>query len=351
MYFKNSNTRSLSIVLIVVVLTFSSCIKDLPLIFKDGHYPSEKPMVFVAGEEWNGTYYVARYWVDGQEIILSDGTGNAITSSIFVSNSDVYVAGSDNKEFSGVVYWKNNKEIQLSSGGAASSIFVSGNDVYVAGNDVANAVYWKNGVEITLEKTNVYGSFGSSTANSVFFSGNDIYIAGYDGPNAVYWKNGEEKYLTTKNTTVGGNFVANSIYVSGNDVYIAGSIISATTQFPQIWYWKNEVLVPVNQVDSFGLGSSIFVSGNDVYLAGVKMSDPTSIETASYWKNCKAVQLSTSNMNSWANSIFVLGRHVYVAGYETLSPQFAYAVYWRDGVETKLTDGTHQSLATSIFVK
>ena len=185
-------------------------------------FPGEKPIVFVAGEELNGSYDVARYWVDGQEIILSDGTGSAITSSIFVSGSDVYVAGTDSKEFSGAVYWKNNNEVQLSNGGGASSIFVSGNDVYVAGNDVANAVYWKNGTEVTLERTNVYGSFGSSAANSVFVSGNDVYIAGYDGPNAVYWKNGEEKYLTTKNTTAGGIYIAKSIYVSGPERIYSG---------------------------------------------------------------------------------------------------------------------------------
>ncbi len=247
MFSKSFNTSSLSAIIIGVMLTLSSCKKDFPPIIKGGGFPPGKPIVFVAGEEWNGTNWVARYWANGQEVILSDGTGSAITSSIFVSNSDVYVAGSDNKDFSGAVYWKNNNEIPLSPGGPASSIFVSGNDVYVAGNDVANAVYWKNGMEVTLESTNVYGSFGSSAANSVFVSGNDVYIAGYDGPNAVYWKNGEEKYLTTKNTTVGGTYIAKSIYVSGPDIYVVGYINSSGLLFPQMWYWKNDVLVPINQ--------------------------------------------------------------------------------------------------------
>jgi hypothetical protein len=352
MYFKNLNGKSLSAVVIGIMLILSSCKKDFPPIFKGGGFPGEKPIVFVAGEEWNGSNHVAKYWVDGQEVILSDGTGDAITSSIFVSNNDVYVAGSDYKDFGGAVYWKNNNEIQLSVGGAASSIFVSGNDAYVAGNVGEDPVYWKNGTQVDLVRTNVYGIFGSATANSIFVSGNDIYVAGNDGPNAVYWKNGEEKYLTTKNTTAGGIYVGNSIYVSGPDVYIVGYIIAATPPFPEIWYWKNEVLFPVNKVDSFGQASSIFVSGNDVYIAGAKISDPASgIETATFWKNGHNNQLSNNGLNSWANSIFVSGKDVYAAGYESLNPHSTYAVYWKNGVATKLTDSTQVSLATSVFVK
>ncbi len=53
------------------------------------------------------------------------------------------------------------------------------------------------------------------------------------------------------------------------------------------------------------------------------------------------VPLSSRKTDSpWANSIFVSGKDVYVAGYETLNrPVSSFAVYWKDGVETKLTDG------------
>ena len=283
MYFKSLNGKLLSDYPCMDIILYADihCKRISSYFFKGGGFPGEKPIVFVAGEVWNGSFYVAKYWVDGQEVVLSDGTGSAITSSIFVSNNDVYIAGSDYKEFGGAVYWKNNSEIQLAVGGMASSIFVSGNDAYVAGNVGDDPVYWKNGTQVDLVRTNVYGIFGSATANSIFVSGNDIYVAGNDGPNAVYWKNGEEKYLTTKNSSVGGNYVANSIYVSGADVYIAGYIIVAVPQFPQIWYWKNDVLFPVNKTDSFGQASSIFISGGNVYLAGAKISDPTNgIETA-----------------------------------------------------------------------
>ena len=177
----------------------------------------ENRLVLVAGYESNGTYNVAKYWIDGQEIKLSDGTRDASANSIFASNNNVYTAGSD----SGAVYWKNNSEVRL-SGDNASSIFVSGNDVYVAGTHASKAVYWKNGTEVALENTNVYGDYNNAAANSIFVSGNDVYVAGYDGPNAVYWKNGAEIYLTAGTITITGFVHAYSIYVKGSDVYVVG---------------------------------------------------------------------------------------------------------------------------------
>ena len=49
---------------------------------------------------------------------------------------------------------------------------------------------------------------------------------------------------------------------------------------------------------------------------------------------------------------FVFRRNdVYVAGYEYNTGQPRSAVYWKNGVEVKLTDGTNETVATSIFVK
>ena len=79
-------------------------------------------------------------------------------------------------------------------------------------------------------------------------------------------------------------------------------------------------------------------------------SPPPYIPTAYYWKNGNLTLLPRSEINSFANSIYVLDSDVYVAGYET-DLQISSAVYWKDGIETKLTDGTHDASATSIFVK
>ena len=347
MYFKSLNGKWLSVIAMVITCTLTSCKKDFPSIFKGGHSHSGQPVVFVAGYESNGTHNVATYWVDGQEIKLSDGSQDASANSIAVSNNnDVYVAGSDN----GAVYWKNNNEIRL-SGNNATSVFVSGNDVYVAGADNSKAVYWKNGTEVTLENTNVYGDFNNAAANSVFVTGNDIYIAGYDGPNAVYWKNGSEIYLTAGTITITGFVHAYSIYVKGPDVYVVGYSNFAGSNFPMVYYWINGVQTLFGQLASDGQGNQVLVSGSDVYVAGMEVSGPDYIQTAAYWKNNNLVLLPRIAPTSLAKSIFVSGDDVYLAGIEDVAYQMSYAVYWKNGVETKLTDGTDGAAANSIFVK
>jgi hypothetical protein len=344
MNYKSFIGKSLSAILIVVMALLSSCKKDFPPIFKHGH--SGTPVVLVAGYESDGTHNIAKYWIDGQEMKLSDGSQDATANSIVVSNNNVYIAGSDN----GAVYWKNNSETRL-SGDIASSVFVSGNDVYIAGTHNQKAVYWKNGMEDTLESTNVYGNFNISAANSIFVSGNNVYVAGYDGPNAVYWKNGVEIYLTASTIDIAGFVHAYSIFVKDPDVYVTGYDVSAGGIFPQVWFWKNDVRIPINPVDSYGQGNAVIVSGSDVYIAGMQVSAPAYVQTAAYWKNGNVVLLPATVAPSFAKSIFVSGNDVYLAGYEDIAYQMSYAVYWKDGVETKLTDGTHAAAANSIFVK
>jgi hypothetical protein len=342
MYFDSFNRKSLSALVMGIMMTLSSCKKDIPPIFKHGNFG--KAHAFIAGYESNGTVNVAKYWIDGQEIRLSDGTHYATANSIFVSNNDVYVAGSD----SGAVYWKNNAEIRL-SGSNASSIFVSGSDVYVGGTDSTNAVYWKNGMEIIMEKT-IVANIVDAVVNSIFVSGNDVYAAGYENSNPRVWKNGVPIYFTDDTHGYTGYTHANSIYVSGNDVFVVGTGYFAASPFPELFYWKNGVLVP-RKVDNFGERNSIFVSGSDVYIGGMNESPapPPYIPTAAYWKNDSLTLLPRTEINSAANSIYVSGNHVYLAGYE--ASETTSAVYWKDGVEISLTDGSHDAYATSIFIK
>jgi hypothetical protein len=346
MYFKTLNDK-LPMAVMVVMVILISCKKDFPPILKGGHSHSGEPVVLVAGFESNGTYNVAKYWVDGQEIKLSDGTRDASANSMAVSNNDVYIAGTDG----GAVYWKNNSEIKL-SGDGASSIFVSGNDIYVAGSVGSDtAVYWKNGTRVILDKNGTYGNFEDVTVNSIFVSGHDVYAAGYEGPNAVYWKNGKEIYLTAATIGNAGFIHATSIAVSGNDVYVVGYGVSPGGVFPQLEYWKSSVLVPFSKIDGGRRPNSIIVSGGDVYVAGMQQSAPGYGATAAYWKNGNAVVVPTSVGGTSANSIFVSNGNVYLAGDESVAYQMSYAVYWKDGIETKLTDGTHAADANAIVVK
>lgn len=152
----------------------------------------------------------AGYWKNGEKVILDNtmkGHDRVQVSSIFVSGNDVYVSGfksypsknADNTNKSMALYWKNGQEVILSTGtgrfGSRStkSIYVSGNDVYVAGmtqdenTGASRAVYWKNGQEVVLAEGPTF-----TQAVAIAVSGNDVYVAGQNSNRYVYWKNGKE---------------------------------------------------------------------------------------------------------------------------------------------------------------
>ena len=343
--------------LIGVALTTTSCKSDPGSIFKDGH--SEKPIVLVAGYSGtNGTKHVARYWVDGHETVLTNGTNDAYANSIFVSGSDVYIAGTDAAPdtYGFPVYWQNNSEVKLpiiSASGTANSIYVSGGNIYVAGNDSSKGVYWKNGSETILDNVTDSGS----SASAVFVSGNDLYIAGTRGYNAVYWKNGNIVCLTGYSVPT-QHVRVNGITVSNGNVYVVGYVNYAASPFPYLNYWANGVATDLNTGydlsspnNNYGQVCAVCTSGNDLYIAGMVETTNQMINHAVFWKNGVETVLTGSTANSFAGSICVNGNDVYVAGYEYDANQPKYAVYWKNGVEVKLTDGTSETIATSIFVK
>lgn len=170
------------------------------------------PINFVSGNDiyvaMNG--HDAGYWKNGVKVILDDkmkGQDRVQVSSIFVSGNDVYVSGyktyasksGDNTNKTMALYWKNGQEVILSTGSgrfggrSASSIYVSGNDVYVAGfsqdenTSASRAVYWKNGREIVLAEGSTF-----TQAVAIAVSENDVYVAGQNSNRYVYWKNGQE---------------------------------------------------------------------------------------------------------------------------------------------------------------
>jgi hypothetical protein len=353
--------KSLVIILsITSIVAFTSCQKDIPKILKEIDFKPGKPVVFVAGFESNGENNVAKCWIDGQELTLSDGTNDASANSIVVTDDDFYIAGYD----AGPVYWKNNKEIRLplksktefaKTISSANSVYVSGNKVYIAGKDSTRAVYWIDGKEIFLSTTDAMGNFPYSYTSSVFVSGNDIYVAGTHGYNAVYWKNGVEVYLTANKLSGYGGETTSSIYVSGGNVYIIGSAFYVGQVFSIPRYWKNGIdqfeTLNSSNFDYFR-ANSVFQFGNNVYISGDGFNSFTpSITSALYWNNSNETILSSDNINSFnTNSIYVKRNDVYISGYEESNNQL-FAVYWKNGVKVKLTDGTRDAFASSIFVK
>ena len=313
--------------------------------------------IYISGTGYStiANHEVAQYWKNGVPVILSDSTMNETTCGIFVSGSDVYLAGN---QFTGTSarakYWKNGNPVIISdSGGQALGMTVSGSDVYVAGEingSFSNpfpsiAAYWKNGSEVKL--TN--GNF-SAYANCIAVSGNDIYVGGVEVSNqsgsninvAKIWKNGTVTILSD-GTTVAN---VNSIMVSGNDVYAAGFVQDPVTGIYVAKYWKNGVAVNVSDGTKTAYAVSIYVVGNDVYVTGLEANLITGLFDAKYWKNGVEVPLTNgaNGLSTTSNAIFVFENDVYVAG------SFGDPVYWKNSNLTNLPYSTGDS-ESGLFVQ
>ena len=296
------------------------------------------PNVYIAGGGNTGSLAdKATYWNAGVANILPDGTQ---AYGIFVSGSDIYVAGT--KGDNGVLnarYWKNGTAVPLDltnkiNKSEAKAITLSGSDVYVAGYEDVIAKYWKNGVATSL----ITNSGNTAYGTSISISGNDIYVGGYEysgGTTAVYWKNGTEVSFTNgKNVSQ-----TNAILAYGNDIYTAGFEYSVDGTHRIAKYWKNGNGVALSDSTHDAEIYSIVISGLDVYAAGYDNG------FAKYWKNGKEVIL-TPTTGSYATGIAISVSDVYVAGYDSNGPK-----YWKNGSVVSLPNNNGSNIATAIFLK
>lgn len=346
-------------------LLFSSCSEHNDPV-------KEEPVVYMAGSYYTKASGVELpvYWKGTEMVQLSDKNG--FTSSIYVANGDVYVAGGEyaGTNFQKAMYWKNGVAVSLTdgstSGDYAYDIFVLGTDVYVSGSvydaDLGvRAVYWKNGTRVDLNTPCNCTTIARATGITV--SGSDVYVAGWgyeqdDRGNSIptlyYWKNGTATKLIEGSATTDITVSAGNVYVAGRG-WFSGTQVGAK-------YWKNGgTPITLSASDAtYDDANAIFVSGNDVYVAG--SSDDG---TAKYWKNGTAVAIASGiigNNNSGAEllGIYATGNDVYVGGREysrELSPNNnitkTTVSYWKNGIRTVLKTVTAEDdevYASSMFV-
>lgn len=311
---------------------------------------STLPDIYIAGFENNSGFTpIPKIWKNGTATSLPYNTsGGADANSVYVSGTDVYVAGSDSS--SQPVIWKNGVPTILSTPGLqgeAFSIYISGADVYVAGyeydinNAIRTAKIWKNGIATSLTNGNT-----NAEAYSIFVSGTDVYVAGYEF-NGLYnvaktWKNGS--FTPLSNGT--SHARARSVFVSGIDVYAVGYEVNGSNNTALIW--KNGSPTSLSSGTTVALSFSVFVSGTDVYAAGYEILGGKYV--ARLWKNGVASSLTNGINDAFAQSIFVSGADVYVVGREYNGTNYI-AKMWKNGVATSLTNGNFEASGNAVFVK
>lgn len=304
--------------------------------------PKKKEVeVFVAGYgQYAGTS--PALWKNGSlELLPPYSWLHTSVGNITASGSDVYIVGTMDAT---PVFWKNSTlnviPIPFASSATVSEIAVSVTDVYVAGVLHFSAdfysgdtlAYWKNGI---------YKPIASSTnqieATGIAVSGEDVFVTGNLIDNiiynrsAVYWKNGVKTTLASDARTTGLALHGSDIYISGV-TYEGGSFFSC--------YWKNGELFPLEGWSSQSTGIS--VSGSDVYVSGFSPTVSGYGTYAVYWKNGKMTQLteSTTYANAIATDVVASGSDIYVSGSKLDLNTYEWdALYWKNGVAKPLGKG------------
>ncbi len=254
-----------------------------PIPLRDGTINMIAKSVFILGDDvYIGGYSVLfpaeaggvikaqlQYWKNGILIPMS-GTfplpPDIYGCQIVVAGSDVYMNGSYRNENNILVarYWKNGTEINLSDGTAdeyVTDMTLSGNDIYISGvresGDKLRAKYWKNGTAVTLGD----GSLNEAVT-SIAVSGSTIVVGGYSSTTnlmiAKYWKNGSPAVLGNQ---LGQSYVRR-VLIDGTSLYAAGFQMLPDLQGGIARYWKNNTPVDLTNGTRNALAWGIFVTGD-----------------------------------------------------------------------------------------
>jgi uncharacterized protein YjdB len=329
---------------------------------------------YIAGNEIVENISVAKYWMNGSPVPLSDGTGNADAKSIAVSTvggrTTVFVAGDEmnNDNISVAKVWINRTAVQLGNGvtnSQANSVYANGDDYRVVGyeNDGEKDVptLWLNGrnpIRLPVD------GGGDAVANCVTISNNIEYVAGQktnsDGRTlAMIWIGGSSTYLTDG----GRNASANSVFVIDTEVWVAGWENNAEG-VPMAALWKMNIDRPGTEKINLpttrtSLANSVYVTATEVdgditYNIHVAGSESNGlVQAAVLWEGTTSLSrraLDTGGTESMAYSVFVDSQdNVYAAGYKENSSFAPEARVWKNGLEKQPIPSA--SIAKAIAVK
>lgn len=355
-----------TIFLLAIIFSLFSCSKDnddAPLV----PIAINTAGVYVAGSETGSVERVAKVWKDGVATNLSDGTRAAVAVSVFVTDTDVYVAGYESNSTGRWIakVWKNGVAINLTDGthnALANAVYVSGSDVYIAGKEDNGIVYvakmWKNGVA-----TNLTDGTKTASANAITVANGNVYITGFEDDGvknvAKNWKNGVQTGAVLGNNTGGSR--ANGIAVFGSIIYSVGYQDNGSRNLAQLW-----TIGSVELLNYYGANNSnnavangVCINNSNIFIAGSE-NLPGATTIAKYWVNGinangtlngNRYQNALSTFESEANSIYVTSNDdVFVAGWEHKNGVY-FATLWKNGIATTLSTSNSGSIANCVFVK
>lgn len=288
----------------------------------DGKFPADGRAIAIDGEDIYVAGYEetftgrpnAKYWKNGEEILLSEESSYAV--DITVSAGDVYVVGNVlNDEGSAyiITLWVNGEaqDISYSTEFAdATSVYVDNGDVYVTGYSTTQSVdvfyttpyYWKNGERVGLE------FFSTAYAKDLAIHDSQVYVSGNnwtdDGSEAKYWLAEDEYVILPSN---GEDAFGQSITFDNEDICVSGYVLDKTLFYPVPTYWKNGIQRKFTQDELIGNLCDITSRNGDIYLLANVIHEGE-FHTTKYWKNEEEIIFLDWYDNSFARDIQVVSK-------------------------------------------
>ncbi|MCA6408271.1 MAG: hypothetical protein IM575_04020 [Cytophagales bacterium] len=155
-----------------------------------------------------------------------------------------------------------------------------------------------------------------------------VYAAGAKRSKAAYWENGKVVLLQND------NFVSKvlGLYQYSGVLHAVGyTTKGGRNSYATYWKSGETIELPLPEKTMSSYASSIFLFGKNIYIAGGLRT--TANWEAIYWKNGVINRLTDGKNHSEANAISVAGGDVYVAGWEQDDQGIATAKYWKNGIE------------------